>query len=127
MPGVTRSFAVRIPLPLLVFTLGLFGCSSSRPSAVKSAPSLSASSATAVPAPPREEKIFPVMLGIDVLEADVFAILKGKRVGLLTHPAGVNRRGESTIEVLRRAPGVKLVALYAVEHGIYNELPAEKI
>ena len=65
------------------------------------------------------------MLGIDVLEADGFAAVKGKRIGLLTHPAGVNRRGVSTIEVLRRAPGVNLVALYAVEHGIYNEFAAE--
>ena len=65
------------------------------------------------------------MLGIDVLEADGFAAVKGKRLGLLTHPAGVNRQGVSTIDVLRRAPGVKLVALYAVEHGIYNEIPAE--
>jgi uncharacterized protein YbbC (DUF1343 family) len=68
----------------------------------------------------------PVMLGIDVLEADGFAAVKGKRLGLLTHPAGVNRRGVSTIDVLRGASGVHLVALYAVEHGIYNEMPAEK-
>jgi uncharacterized protein YbbC (DUF1343 family) len=67
-----------------------------------------------------------VMLGIDVLEADGFAAVKGKRIGLLTHPAGVNRNGVSTIDVLRRAPGVQLVALYGVEHGIYNELPAER-
>jgi uncharacterized protein YbbC (DUF1343 family) len=66
------------------------------------------------------------MLGIDVLEADGFAAVKGKRIGLLTHPAGVNRRGLSTIDVLRRAPGVQLVALYAVEHGLYGDLPAEK-
>jgi uncharacterized protein YbbC (DUF1343 family) len=68
----------------------------------------------------------PVLLGIDVLEQQGFEPLKGKRVGLLTHPAGVNRHGESTVSVLRRAPGVKLVALYAVEHGIYGDLPAEK-
>lgn len=66
------------------------------------------------------------MLGIDVLEADGFAAVKGKRIGLLTHAAGVNRRGVSTVEVLRRAPGVKLVALFAVEHGIYNDQDAEQ-
>lgn len=65
------------------------------------------------------------MLGIDVLQAEGFGTLKGKRIGLLTHPAGVNRFGMSTIEILRHAPGVKLVALYAVEHGLYNEQPAE--
>jgi len=66
------------------------------------------------------------MLGIDVLESEGFAAVKGKRIGLLTHPAGVNRRGVSTIDVLRRAPGVKLTALFGVEHGLYGDLPAEK-
>ena len=42
------------------------------------------------------------MLGIDVLERQDFAALRGKRVGLLTHPAGVNRFGTSTLEVIRR-------------------------
>ena len=62
----------------------------------------------------------PVMLGIDVLAADGFAAVRGKRLGLLTHPAGVNRYGVSTIEVLRRTPGVKLVCLFAPEHGLYG-------
>jgi|GEM_PF-49711 len=63
----------------------------------------------------------PVMLGIDVLAAENFAPLVGKRVGLLTHPAGVNRFGVSTIDVLRRAPNVKLAALFGPEHGIYGD------
>jgi uncharacterized protein YbbC (DUF1343 family) len=66
----------------------------------------------------------PVMLGIDVLEAEKFAAVAGKRIGLLTHPAGVNRRGESTISVLRRAPNVKLVALFGPEHGINGDAKA---
>jgi uncharacterized protein YbbC (DUF1343 family) len=61
-----------------------------------------------------------VQLGVDVLESQGFAILRGKRLGLLTHPAGVNRNGVSTVEVLRRAPGLKLVCLFAPEHGIYG-------
>ncbi|MDD2762962.1 MAG: DUF1343 domain-containing protein [Opitutaceae bacterium] len=60
------------------------------------------------------------MLGIDVLESEGFAAIKGKRIGLLTHPAGVNRQGISTVDVLRRAPGVKLAALFAPEHGLYG-------
>jgi len=60
------------------------------------------------------------MLGIDVLESEGFAAIKGKRIGLLTHPAGVNRQGISTVDVLRHAPGVKLVALFAPEHGLYG-------
>ena len=43
------------------------------------------------------------MLGIDVLEESGYKAIAGKRVGLLTHPAGLNRRGESSIDVLRRA------------------------
>lgn len=66
-----------------------------------------------------------VMLGIDVLEAMNFAPLKGKRVGLLTHPAGVNRYGVSTVDVLRRARNVRLVALFGPEHGIYGNEKAD--
>ena len=70
----------------------------------------------AAPAPP-PEKLPRVMLGIDVLEADKFAAIAGKKIGLLTHPPGVNRRGESTLEVILRAPRTKVVALFAPEHG----------
>ncbi len=61
-----------------------------------------------------------VYLGIDVLEQRDFQILKGKRVGLLTHPAGVNHRGASTIDILRNSKNVSLVALFGPEHGIYG-------
>ncbi|MFT3783032.1 MAG: DUF1343 domain-containing protein [Nibricoccus sp.] len=73
---------------------------------------------------PKFELIFPVMLGIDVLAADNFAPIAGKRIGLLTHPAGVNRFGVPTVEILRKAPNVKLVALFGPEHGIYGDIPA---
>jgi uncharacterized protein YbbC (DUF1343 family) len=79
----------------------------------------------AVPAPVAPpEKLPPVMLGIDVLEADEFNAVAGKKIGLLSHPAGVNRRGESTVDVLRRAPGVRLVALFAPEHGFEGVVKA---
>ena len=68
--------------------------------------------------------VFPVMLGIDVLEADGFKAVAGKRIGLLTHSAGVNRRGESTIDVLHRAPNTKLVALFAPEHSLNGDVKA---
>ncbi|MSU24263.1 MAG: DUF1343 domain-containing protein [Opitutus sp.] len=118
-------FAKKI-LPLLVPVLGLLGCSASQPPAKKPATPLFVPPIAAPAIAPHDEKLPPVLLGIDVLEAAGFAAVKGKRLGLLTHPAGVNRRGVSTIEVLRHAPGVKLTALYAVEHGLYGDLPAEK-
>ncbi len=58
----------------------------------------------------------PVTTGIDTLEASGFKVLRGKRVGLLTNPTGLNHRGEPTWRVLRRA-GIKLVALFGAEHG----------
>ncbi len=58
------------------------------------------------------------LTGIDVLQAEGFARLKGKRVGLVTNHTGRTRRGESTIDVLHKAPDVKLVALFSPEHGI---------
>ena len=61
-----------------------------------------------------------IQLGIDVLEQSGFRAIAGKRVGLLTHPAGVNRNNISSIDVLRRAPKVQLVALFGPEHGIYG-------
>lgn len=124
MAGASREFLPRVLFPLVASLLALAGCSATKPPATK-APPLFIPPVMTAPAPPREN-LPPVMLGIDVLEADGFAAVKGKKIGLLTHPAGVNRRGVSTVEVLRRASGVQLVALYAVEHGIYGDLPAEK-
>ena len=68
--------------------------------------------------PPPAPKV--VRLGIDVLAAGDFKELEGKRVGLLTNQSGVNRKGVSTIDVLRAAANVKLVALYGPEHGVYG-------
>src|SRR5216117_1726851 len=65
-----------------------------------------------------------VQLGSDVLAANGFRELQGKRVGMITNPSGVNRNGESTIDLLRNAPGVKLVALLGPEHGVYGDVKA---
>jgi len=126
MSGTLRLPFLQPLLPLLVPLLGLLGCSASQPPAPKpAAPFVTPQVTTAPPSAP-VEKSGPLLLGIDVLEADGFAAVKGKRLGLLTHPAGVNRRGIPTADVLRRAAGVKLVALFAVEHGINGEFPAGK-
>jgi len=57
-------------------------------------------------------------VGIDVLAAQGFAPLRGKRVGLITNHTGVSRDGRSTIDLLHKAEGVELVALFSPEHGI---------
>lgn len=59
-----------------------------------------------------------VLTGIDVLERDNFKQLAGMRLGLVTNHTGRNREGRQTIDVLNKAPGVKLVALFSPEHGI---------
>ena len=66
-----------------------------------------------------------IMLGIDVLEGMGFKPIAGKRVGLLTHPAGVNRYGKSTIDILNSARNVNLCALFGPEHGIYGNEKAD--
>lgn len=73
----------------------------------------------------RRAQPYPIMLGIDVLEAQGFPTVAGKRIGILTHPAGVNRSGLSTVDVLRRSPQTTVVTLFGPEHGIYGNEPAE--
>jgi uncharacterized protein YbbC (DUF1343 family)/CubicO group peptidase (beta-lactamase class C family) len=65
--------------------------------------------------------------GIDVLKRDGFAALKGRRVGLITNHTGRDLDGASTIDLLFKAPDVKLVALFSPEHGIRGALDQEKI
>lgn len=67
-----------------------------------------------------------VLTGIDVLERDGFKQLANMRVGLVTNQTGRDRAGRSTIDVLFKAPNVKLVALFSPEHGIRG-LADEKV
>ncbi len=67
----------------------------------------------------------PVRLGVDVLADSGFAMLQGRRVGLVTHRAGVNGVGRRTADVLARAPGVRLLKLFGPEHGIDGNARAE--
>ena len=71
--------------------------------------------ATVLPASPQ------IQLGIDYLENRQFDILNGKKVGLLTHPAGVNSKSRSTVLIFHTSPAVNLVALFGPEHGIYGD------
>ena len=44
--------------------------------------------------------------------------IRGKRLGLITNHAGIDRAGTSDIDLIAAHPDVKLVALFAAEHGI---------
>lgn len=68
-----------------------------------------------------------VLPGIDVLARDGFALLRGRKVGLVTNHTGVSVTGASTIDVLHKAPGVTLVSLLSPEHGIRGELDIEDV
>lgn len=65
-----------------------------------------------------------VKVGIEVLRDAGFAPLKGKRVGLITNPTGVDRNLKSTIDILHEAPGVELTALFSPEHGVRGDVYA---
>jgi uncharacterized protein YbbC (DUF1343 family) len=62
--------------------------------------------------------------GIEVLRDSDFATLKGKRVGLITNPTGVDNELKSTIDILSEAQGVELVALFSPEHGVRGDVHA---
>ena len=99
----------------------LTGCAGGGGGSAGPAPVAPSPSAPRVDAPTTGK----VMLGIDVLAAEGFARLQGLRCGLVTHRAGVNGLGQRTVDVLARAPGVKLVKLFGPEHGIDGDAKAE--
>jgi uncharacterized protein YbbC (DUF1343 family)/CubicO group peptidase (beta-lactamase class C family) len=98
-----------------------------------------------------------VLTGIDVLEQDNFAELKQNRaddkgrsadaapvpdrdtcchpaarndvftIGIVTNQTGLDGKGNRTIDALAAAPGVKLVAIFSPEHGIFGTADTTKI
>jgi len=70
------------------------------------------------PTPRRSE----VRSGVDVLRAQNFSPLHGKRVALLTNQTGLANDGQTTIELLARADGVRLSVLFSPEHGAQGTL-----
>ncbi len=71
-------------------------------------------------------RVVAVELGIDVLKAQGFAPLAGKRIGLVTNQTGVDSSGTKTRLILRKASNIRLVALYSPEHGIDGTAPASQ-
>ncbi len=59
-----------------------------------------------------------ILSGIDVLRAEGFDRVRGRRIGLLTNQTGQARDGVSTIDILYRAPNLQLMALFSPEHGV---------
>ena len=66
----------------------------------------------------------PVKLGVEVLFEKNLDLIRGKRVGLITNPTGVDSHLNSDIELFRAHLDVKLVALYGPEHGVRGSAQA---
>ncbi|TWM27269.1 hypothetical protein CHCC14821_2984 [Bacillus paralicheniformis] len=81
------------------------------------------STLTAAASFPDKEKKAKVSPGIEVIMKKQ-SILKGKRVGLITNPTGVNSALISSIDLLHQAPGIELTALYGPEHGVRGDAQA---
>jgi uncharacterized protein YbbC (DUF1343 family) len=76
----------------------------------------------------RETNEVPTVLnGIDVLQRDEFASLKGLRIGLITNHTGMNAERRSSIDLLHESKVLQLRALFSPEHGIRGEQDQEKI
>jgi uncharacterized protein YbbC (DUF1343 family) len=54
--------------------------------------------------------------GIEVLLSDSVALVRARRVGLVTNQSGIDAAGRGDVELLRDA-GINLVALFSPEHG----------
>ena len=67
-----------------------------------------------------------VKTGIDVLEENGFDVLQApsgkKRIGVVTNQTGIDSQGLRTIDVLAKAPGVSLDAIFSPEHGVTGTL-----
>ena len=57
-----------------------------------------------------------VQTGLDILEREQFVDFKGKRVGLITNPTGLNLEGKRNVDLMVHA-GIKVSALFSPEHG----------
>lgn len=67
-----------------------------------------------------------VLTGLDVLKANRFKILRGKRVGLITNPSGIDREGDRNIDDMI-ASGIDVTAAFSPEHGWFAKLNTTKI
>ncbi|WP_376745574.1 exo-beta-N-acetylmuramidase NamZ family protein [Exiguobacterium profundum] len=64
-----------------------------------------------------------VELGVDRLMENP-EILKGKRVGLITNPTGINAERTSIVDLFDQSDDFELTALYGPEHGVRGDAQA---
>ena len=100
---------------LLLPALFLFA-SCARTPASDTAASVDSAPTNATPAP--ASAAATVVPGIEVFLAEVPAALRGKRIGLITNQSATDRAKTPDIDLIARHKDLKLVALFAPEHGI---------
>jgi uncharacterized protein YbbC (DUF1343 family) len=109
---------MRALVPALVPVLGLLASCTSNPSPT---PAASAESATAAGTSSRTAVVRP---GIEVFLSDIPQALRGKRIGLITNNSGIDRERRLDIDLIAQRKDLKLVALFAAEHGIRGDAQA---
>ncbi|MEV0980233.1 DUF1343 domain-containing protein [Streptomyces sp. NPDC049915] len=87
----------------------------SRRSVLASAAAVAASAAPAQAAPPGGGR--RLRTGFERLADDGYALLDGRRVGIVTNPTGVTRDARHIVDVLHADPRVDLRAVFGPEHG----------
>jgi len=65
-----------------------------------------------------------IILGCENFLANHLDLVKGKRVGLITNPTGVDSHLNSLIDLFHENPAIDLVALYGPEHGVRGNAQA---
>lgn len=59
--------------------------------------------------------------GLDVIRERKFDLIRGERVGLLTHPASIDKNLESAVDIFLEAKNVGVRRLFGPQHGIRGE------
>ena len=62
-------------------------------------------------------------IGLEKLRSDNFALLQGKRVGLMTNPSAVDHQLRSTYDIFSQSDDVNLTTLFGPEHGLAATAP----
>jgi uncharacterized protein YbbC (DUF1343 family) len=100
------------PHPFVLFALVLAACTSASPAPAPG------TTVAAAPLPGSSGGGTQIRPGIEVFLENPPAVVRGRRVGLITNHTGTDSRGRSIIDLLVASPAVDLVALYSPEHGI---------
>ena len=106
-------------LTVLILPLILWTCASTTPEEVKGPHQEQQETFGAKPVP---QEIEHVLTGLDVLKKMSFEPLVGKRVGVVTNHTALSRDDEHLVDLLFKAEGVDLKAIYAPEHGFRGDV-----